>query len=176
MRIDHDTGDSLAAAAWLANSAATPDGLSGPDDLRQFISQHAYTGRRDDDQAEVDSIRAIRGELRELLLVERNQAHLIINPLLQRAQAVPQLAKHDPRDWHYHAVTQEAPLAERILVETALAMGSVVIADETSRIGTCQAANCDNVVVDLTRNRSRKFCSTTCANRVAVAAYRARKQ
>ena len=30
------------------------------------------------------------------------------------------------------------------------------------------------VVLDLTRNRSRRFCSTDCANRVAVAAYRRR--
>ena len=33
----------------------------------------------------------------------------------------------------------------------------------------------DDVLVDLTRNRSRRFCSTTCGNRVAAAAYRERQ-
>jgi predicted RNA-binding Zn ribbon-like protein len=31
------------------------------------------------------------------------------------------------------------------------------------------------VVVDLSKNRSRRFCSLTCANRVNVAAYRSRR-
>ena len=31
------------------------------------------------------------------------------------------------------------------------------------------------LVLDLSRNRSRRFCSTTCTNRAAVAAYRARR-
>jgi predicted RNA-binding Zn ribbon-like protein len=31
-------------------------------------------------------------------------------------------------------------------------------------------------VLDLSRNRSRRFCSTTCSNRAAVAAYRARQR
>jgi predicted RNA-binding Zn ribbon-like protein len=32
-----------------------------------------------------------------------------------------------------------------------------------------------NVVVDLTKNRSKRFCDNGCGNRVAVEAYRARK-
>jgi predicted RNA-binding Zn ribbon-like protein len=39
----------------------------------------------------------------------------------------------------------------------------------------CAAQNCDSVHVDLSKNRSRRFCSTTCANRVNVAAYRSRQ-
>lgn len=176
MPIDHDTGDSLAAAAWIANSAAEPDALRTPEDLAGLLADHAYTGRFDGDQREVDAVRAIRQQLRELLLVEREIAHELINPLLLRFNAVPQLAKHEPRDWHYHAVDPQAPLSQRILVETAMAMAATVIADETSRIGICEAEACEKIVVDLTRNRSRRFCSQTCANRVAVAAYRARQR
>ena len=35
--------------------------------------------------------------------------------------------------------------------------------------------DCDGIVLDLSRNRSKRFCSTTCGNRNAVAAYRARQ-
>ncbi|WP_447646541.1 CGNR zinc finger domain-containing protein [Nocardioides zeae] len=56
-----------------------------------------------------------------------------------------------------------------------MAMIDVIRADEMSRLGTCAADDCAGVVLDLSRNRSRKFCSTTCGNRTAVAAYRARQ-
>ena len=38
------------------------------------------------------------------------------------------------------------------------------------------ADDCADVVLDLSRNRSRRYCSTTCGNREAVAAYRARQR
>ena len=57
-----------------------------------------------------------------------------------------------------------------------MAMIDVIRADETSRLATCADPDCDGVVLDLSRNRSRRFCSTTCTNRAAVAAYRARRR
>jgi predicted RNA-binding Zn ribbon-like protein len=40
----------------------------------------------------------------------------------------------------------------------------------------CADERCDGLVLDLSRNRSRRYCSTVCANRNAVAAYRARRR
>ena len=45
-----------------------------------------------------------------------------------------------------------------------------------SRLGICAVDDCEGVVLDLSRNRSRRFCSTACGNRAAVAAYRARQR
>ena len=42
------------------------------------------------------------------------------------------------------------------------------------RLRLCAADDCDNVHVDLSKNRSRRFCGTLCANRTNVAAYRTR--
>jgi predicted RNA-binding Zn ribbon-like protein len=40
----------------------------------------------------------------------------------------------------------------------------------------CEAPDCQAVLVDLSRNRSRRFCDVNnCANRAHVAAYRARR-
>jgi predicted RNA-binding Zn ribbon-like protein len=94
--------------------------------------------------------------------------------MLSEAQAVPQLVRHGNVDWHLHAVSPDEPLVRRVVVETALAMSDVVRSDEMSRLSVCSDATCNGLVLDLTRNRSRRFCSTTCANRSAVAAYRAR--
>ena len=57
-----------------------------------------------------------------------------------------------------------------------MALVDVVRADEMSRLSVCDLDDCAGVVVDLTRNRSRRFCSTGCGNRAAVAAYRERQR
>ena len=55
-------------------------------------------------------------------------------------------------------------------------MVDVIRADEMSRFSVCADADCEGVVLDLSRNRSRKFCSVACGNRNAVAAYRSRRR
>ena len=94
--------------------------------------------------------------------------------MLAEAGALPQLVRHDGLDWHIHAVPADAPLDRRVVVETAMAMVDVIRTDELSRLSVCADDRCGGLVLDLSRNRSRRFCSTTCANRNAVAAYRAR--
>jgi predicted RNA-binding Zn ribbon-like protein len=61
-----------------------------------------------------------------------------------------------------------------VAVEAAMAMVDVIRADELSRLSVCADQRCEGLVLDLSRNRSRRYCSTVCANRNAVAAYRAR--
>jgi predicted RNA-binding Zn ribbon-like protein len=60
-------------------------------------------------------------------------------------------------------------------VEAAMAFVDLIRAKELSRLRICEYPTCDAVVVDLTKNRSKRFCDGTCGNRAAVAAYRARK-
>ena len=57
-----------------------------------------------------------------------------------------------------------------------MAMIDVIRADEMSRLGVCAQDDCQNIVLDLSRNRSKIFCGTNCSNRAAVAAYRARQR
>jgi predicted RNA-binding Zn ribbon-like protein len=42
------------------------------------------------------------------------------------------------------------------------------------RLGVCTAPGCDRVFVDTSRNGTRRYCSTSCQNRVKTAAFRAR--
>ncbi|MCF2526969.1 CGNR zinc finger domain-containing protein [Yinghuangia soli] len=175
MLFAHDVEISLRAAVALANSAEAPDTFTTVQDVDAWYVEHGYTGRRDGDVAELDELRALRPALRELLTADRDTAAALVNEMLLDARALPQLVRHDDLDWHLHAVPSEAPLAVRVAVETAMAVIDLVRADEMSRLTVCTDATCEGVVLDLTRNRSRRYCSTTCANRNAVAAYRARQ-
>jgi predicted RNA-binding Zn ribbon-like protein len=171
----HDTEVSLHAAVTLANSALPPDTLQTIEDLNAFYTRYEFTGRHDQNRAELDAVRAMRPRLRELLTASRERAVDIVNEMLADAKAIPQLVRHDQWDWHVHAVDPTSPLPIRICVETAMAMIDVIRSDEMSRLGVCADDDCEGVVLDLSRNRSRRFCSTTCGNRNAVAAYRARQ-
>jgi predicted RNA-binding Zn ribbon-like protein len=171
----HDTELSLQAAVALVNSAEPPDTMTTLDELDEWYEANGYTGRRDRDRAELEALRALRPELRRLLTSDRDGAAQQVNAMLAEAKAVPQLMRHAPFDWHIHAVPTDESLATRVRVETAMAMIDVIRADEMSRLGTCADDACQGVVLDLSRNRSRRYCSTACGNRNAVAAYRARK-
>ncbi|MDN5893569.1 MAG: CGNR zinc finger domain-containing protein [Nocardioides sp.] len=175
MLFAHDTEVSLTAAVRLVNSASDPDTLVTIADLDDFYTEFEYTGRRDGDMSELEEVRQLRHELREMLTGERDDAAEIVNRMLAQAGAVPRLVRHNCWDWHVHAVDPEAALPTRMAVETAMAMIELIRADEMSRLGVCAGQACDGVVLDLSRNRSRKFCSTACGNRVAVAHYRARR-
>lgn len=172
----HDTNASLQAAVALANSAQDPDTMTTTAELDAFFGAHEYTGSRNPDRLdELEQVRALRTALWRLLTSDRDRAVELVNAMLAEADALPQLVRHDEWDWHLHATDPRAPLPERIAVETAMAMIDVIRADELDRLGICAAADCESIVLDLSRNRSRRFCSTTCGNRVAVAAYRSRK-
>ena len=166
----------LQAAVRLANSADEPDTLDTVATLDAYFEEFAYTGRHDRTRAELDSVRDLRPTLRRLLTSDRDTAVELVNELLARHHAVPRLVRHGPWDWHLHAAGDERPLSERIAVETAMAMIDVIRADEMSRLSVCADDDCQGVVLDLSRNRSRRFCSTTCGNRNAVAAYRERQR
>ncbi|MGC4112149.1 MAG: CGNR zinc finger domain-containing protein [Nocardioides sp.] len=176
MVFTHDTEAALLAAVALVNTAEEPDTLTTTQELTAFLDTHDFTGTRLGDAAELSAVRALRPRLRALLTSDRDAAAGQVNELLGEEHALPQLVRHGEHDWHIHAVAPDAPLATRMAVEAAMAMIDVIRADEMSRLDVCADAECEGVVLDLSRNRSRRFCSVTCGNRAAVAAYRARQR
>ncbi|MCF4121072.1 CGNR zinc finger domain-containing protein [Antribacter sp. KLBMP9083] len=172
----HDTEMSLLAAVALVNSAEPPETLTTVAELDDFFEQYEYTGRHDRTVAELVHVRALRPRLRALLTADRDMAAGLVNDMLAEFRAVPRLVRHDRADWHVHAVADDAPWATRIVVETAMAMIDVIREGESSRLGVCADDDCAGLVLDLSRNRSRRFCSVACTNRNAAAAYRARRR
>ena len=176
MTFAHDTEVALVAAAALVNSASDGDSLQSPEDLVGFLDAQGWFGSRAGDLAELDAVRALRPRLRELWRLPEQDLVPRVNEILAEAAALPQLVDHDDLGWHIHAVPQDAPLATRMAVEAAMAFTDVVRAGELDRLKTCAAEDCDDVVVDLSRNRSKRFCEGGCGNRENVRAYRDRQK
>ena len=175
----HDTEANLLAAADLVNTARRRDGrdaLATVADLDDYFARWGYTGRHDRDAAEVTQVRHARGRIAQLWDVERDTAAEHVNAMLREADAVPFLVRHGRVDWHLHATAPGATLASVVVVETAMAVVDVVRSDEYARMKRCDGESCTAVLVDLSRNRSRRFCDVNgCGNRAHVAAYRARQ-
>ncbi|WP_144660443.1 CGNR zinc finger domain-containing protein [Paenarthrobacter nicotinovorans] len=172
-----DTVVALRSVVNLINTAANgQELLTSLEDLNAFLAAEEFTGSRVNSADELNSIKRLRGQLATLWSSDEDTAAKSVNKLLTDAKALPQLVKHDHWDWHLHATTPEAPLADRMGTEAAMAIIDVIRSKEMERMRVCAADDCDAVVLDLSRNRSKLYCDTgNCANRTHVAAYRARK-
>lgn len=182
MLFTHDAEEALAWASTLVNTMpgsvpgdSSPDTLTTLDELSAFFEDAPWTGRFDRDAAELDAVRALRPALRRYWEADEAEVVALLNDTLARVGAVPQLVDHDGIGWHVHATPMDAPLAERMAVEFAFAMIDVVRAEGLDRLRVCEGVDCDDVLVDLSKNRSRRYCDGGCAARAHTAAYRARK-
>lgn len=184
----HDAEVALSSAGALVNTlprrvgGAAEAGPSEPDrlgtlaELADFCATAGWTGRIDADAAELAAVRALRPRLRQFWLLDEAAVVELTNELLVESAALPQLVEHDGFGWHVHATEPDAPLATRMTVEAAMAVVDVVREGELDRLRVCEADDCDHVVVDLSRNRSRRYCEGGCAARAHSAAYRARRE
>ena len=173
-----DTEVALRSVVNLINTLDS-DGtehLSTGADLDRFIEEEEFTGSRTHDDGELASVRTLRQRLRTLWDASEDEAVTLVNAILHESRALPQLVKHDHWDWHLHATTPEAPLAERMGTEAAMAFVDVIRGKELDRLRVCAADDCEAVLIDLSKNRSKRYCDTgNCANRSHVRAYRERK-
>ena len=176
MLFAHDTEIGLHGAAALVNTASTggellPDAAA----LAAFADQWRWTGELHGDDAELEQVRALRPRLRLFWTLDEDGVAETVNGLLREHRALPRLVTHGEWGYHLHATPDDAPLAARMAVEAAMAMVDVVRLGELDRLRVCEASDCDDVHVDLSKNRSRRYCGTACANRINVAAFRARR-
>jgi predicted RNA-binding Zn ribbon-like protein len=175
----HDTEVSLAEVAALINTIGLEgDTLVTLVDLDDFLARNPYSGVIHRTPEELESVRALRPRLRTFWTVkDRDEAAALVNQILEEAEARPYLARHDQWDWHLHVTRPDAPLADRIAADGAMAFLDLIRADALSRLRICAAEDCQDVLVDLSKNSSKRYCDTgNCGNRTNVAAYRARKR
>jgi predicted RNA-binding Zn ribbon-like protein len=176
-----DLTEALLACAELINTGrdAAGEGLETVLDVQAFGDRYAFhgipAGPRD-----VPRLRAHRARLDAITAAcgsaDDDEAIGMLNALLAQTGAVPQIVAHDGRGPHVHVSRPAAPLADRIAAHLAMGLAELVVTGESERMRSCAAPPCRNVFVDLSRNRSRRYCdSRTCGNRLHVAAYRARR-
>lgn len=99
----------------------------------------------------------------------------LVNALLDETAAKPYVSAHDGREPHLHFFSIDADIVARARDTTAGGLAMALSFAGGRRLGRCDRDGCAVVFVDTSRNGRRRFCSLACANRVNVAAHRARK-
>ncbi len=188
MNFNSHTDAVLAVAVALVN-ALTPGCAHGrpyqPPDAaqrgaaaRDALNADGVPRRRPVSAAEADELADVAADLRRIFEAvaedDADRAATGVNELLARTGAHPYLEKHDQEPWHLHFHSTEERLANGWAAGCAAGLAVVLGGPEWGRLGVCTAPRCDRVYVDTSRNGTRRFCSTTCQNRVKAALFRER--
>lgn len=170
---------SLAVAVDLVNTGdEAHDHLDSVQALSAFVTAHELSDAPEARPQDLEEIRTLRRSLRQVwAAADPSEAGAILNRLLEASGAHPVLTNHGNGPWHLHYTPAGAPLAKRLTAESAMALAVVLAQDGFERLRTCDSDTCDDVFVDASRNRSRRYCSPeVCGNRASVRAYRARQR
>ncbi|GGV47006.1 CGNR zinc finger domain-containing protein [Streptomyces longisporoflavus] len=183
MLITHDTRCALDAVVDLVNTApdtesAETEGLPDVAALAEFVRSHDISDVGVLSERDLAGVRHIRSRFQEVFAAPEPQAAAaVINELIAAAGTTPRLTDHDGYDWHVHYFAPGASIADHLAADCGMALAFFVVAGEQERLRRCEAPDCRHAFVDLSRNRSRRYCdSRTCGNRLHVAAYRARRK
>jgi predicted RNA-binding Zn ribbon-like protein len=172
-------------AAGLVN-ALTPGERRGrphslPDDLGAAATEavrESQTRRHDLTAAEGAELAEVAARLRQVFEAvdagDLDSAARVVNAVLEEANARPFLERHDGEPWHVHFHGPGGTAARNWAASCATALAIVLGSEFHDRLGLCTAPQCDRVYIDVSRNGTRRFCSTACQNRVKTAAFRAR--
>ncbi|KRV50335.1 hypothetical protein AQ490_14635 [Wenjunlia vitaminophila] len=183
MLITHDTRCALDCVVELLGTAPECNGEEGLPDiatLRDFVQRQRIS------EVEVGELRerdlaAVRRARERFAAVFRaptdSTAAELINAMVADAGTTPRLTNHDEYNWHMHYFSPGATVADHLAADGGMALAFLIVAGERERLRHCDAPDCRRAFVDLSRNRSRRYCdSRTCGNRLHVAAYRARRR
>jgi len=181
MPFSHDTEHSLACIVDLVNSAPTPgttEMLPDLDALSDFVARHDISEVSRLTIRDLQGVYHLREDIRAVFASGSDaEACALVNRLISQAAVTPRMTDHDGFTWHIHYFAPGASLADHLAVDCGMALAQVIAAGERERLRRCEAPDCEQVLVDLSRNRSKRYCDArTCGNRLHVAAYRERQR
>ncbi|MCP2323753.1 putative RNA-binding Zn ribbon-like protein [Hamadaea flava] len=153
-------------AVELVNSPASAS------DGHQMFTEHEVTPPGPAELAPLlKVIRAALGQIVDGVPVDA------VDTLLRRYPPRMHLSDHDGEDHpHIHFARNGEEPVRWIGQTVGAALAHVATGDPGLTLGRCAADGCEDFFVDQSKNRTRRFCSNTCASRTTVAAYRARNR
>jgi predicted RNA-binding Zn ribbon-like protein len=182
MRYDDYSNEAVELAIALANGFWRPaDHAALVRAGERFVAAHRQLAREhsvpdrpmtDKDLAEFEHL---AGRIR-LVICESDETAALerLNQLLECCETAPRVSVHDGSA-HVHYAPDNADFLDWVAANAAMGLAMAVCAHGRDRLGVCAAESCGNVYVDASKNRSRRYCSDTCASRTTVRALRSRR-
>ena len=181
MDLGHDTVCALGTVVDVVNTS--PE-VTGEELLPDIAALQDLVERREVSEVgrlthdDLAAVRRLRARLHAVFTAADEPAAIrLVNALIADARTTPRLTDHDDWPLHMHYYAPGARVAEHLAADCGMALAFVIAAGERQRLATCAAPDCQRVLIDLSRNRSKRYCDArTCGNRLHVAAYRARQR
>jgi len=178
---DETRGSGLAVAIDLINTwdelEPEPDLIEGLQDVRTWLEWHGLsTAARRMRAADVERVRALRAQFDRVFdSGGESEAAGRLNELA-REYGTPPVLERAGGGWRLRSWPHED---EGLPAVAAYATAGLLTAFQElgwARFGRCAGSPCRCAFVDRSRNRSRRYCCTLCADRVAQAQYRSRRR
>ena len=178
---DETRGSGLALAIDLVNTwdelEPEPDLIEGLEDVRTWLEWHGLpNAAKALGEADVDRVRALRARFDRVFDADGEEEAASRLNELAREHGTPPVLERAGKSWRLRSWPDES---EGLPAVAAYATAGLLAAFQElgwARFGRCAGAPCRCAYVDRSRNRSRRYCCTLCADRVAQAQYRSRKR
>lgn len=174
-------GTGLAVAVDLVNTwdelEDDPELIEGLADVRFWLTWHGLNRAAKEVKAtDVEAVRALRARFAGVFdAKDEATAVRLLNRLSSEYGSPPQL-EPDDGSWRLRSWPDEREGMRFVAAYGTAGLLESLSAVGWARFGRCAASPCRCAFVDRSRNRTRRYCSTLCADRVAQADYRARRR
>jgi len=178
---DETRGSGMAVAVDLVNTwdelHTEPDLIEGLVDVRTWLEWHGLkTAAARLGEQDVDAVRALRGWLDRIFDAEgEDEAAALLNELAREYGTPPELERARG-DWRVRTWPEEGEGLPAVAAYAAAGLQDAFRELGWKRFGRCAGSPCRCAFVDRSRNRTRRYCCSLCADRVAQAQYRARRR
>jgi predicted RNA-binding Zn ribbon-like protein len=168
-------------AVRLVNSGgcdAESDPLRSPEAFRDFVADRPFLAAQVTRQ-DLDALRLVRSELALVFSLTVHGDGLAaaqrLNALLMVHPVHPVLVTHDGEPLHLH-LSESGSVADRYAAMSVISLALLLSQLGAERFGVCAIASCDQVYIDGSRNKSRRYCEDHSAARSNVTAIQARRR
>ena len=179
MKIANYKGNPAVLAEDLVNTRGSISGTDYMPDLpklREFLRDHELPAPTTLSDADLAEIGRTRDRLRDVFFApDEDAAAALLNDILVDLGATPRVVG-DGGGFALAFAPEGAATGRQVAILAAMGLAQMLVESGRSRFGICSAHDCDDVFVDTSRNRSRRYCSESCSSRSNVAAFRARKR
>lgn len=179
MKIANYNGNPASLAEDLVNTRGSISGRDYMPDLpklREFLEHHQLPVPRDLTEGDLAEIGRTRDRLREVFFApDEGSAAKLLNEILADLEATPRVVG-EGSDLVMAFAPEGVSSGRQVAIMAAMGLAQMLVESGRSRFGICSAHDCNDVFVDTSRNRSRRYCSESCSSRSNVAAFRARKR
>jgi predicted RNA-binding Zn ribbon-like protein len=178
---DETRGSGLAVAIDLINTwdelHEEPDKIEGLVDVRTWLEWHGLkTAAAKLGEQDVDAVRALRARLDRVFdATGEDEAAALLNELTRDYATAPRLER-SASGWRIRSWPEEQEGLPAVAAYAAAGLLDAFRELGWKRFGRCAGSPCRCAYVDRSRNRTRRYCCTLCADRVAQAQYRARRR